>query len=280
MTTKKEIAQETEQNEHSFVSLLTGTTTNRIWRAKYISRCCILYLITQLGVWIVWLIVYAIWVADDVVELLGHIIFCILFWCWFIIINNKRLHDWWYSWWIQLLFLVTLLLKPSILFLILICLCIIPWSKWNNKYGIPCKSKKREKILSVIVWALWIILIILGLKSYDWNPVSMEWLEHAQKEVLQVSPSGTVYWDSNSKKYHVDQECPAFSRSETVYEGTIADAYERWLTDPCRRCIPEYNEEDHEWHDHEHNEDVETNEENNEESENVLWDLLWWLLEE
>lgn len=135
-------------------------------------------------------------------------------------------------------------------------------------------DKKSKWILGGIAIAA---LAIAGLTSYDWNPVSMEWLEHAQKEVLQVSPSGTVYRAPNSKKYHVDQDCPAFSRSETVYEWTVADAYERWLTDPCRRCIPEYHEdEDHEWHNHEIDENIEKNEE----SELWLWDLLWWLLEE
>ena len=116
-----------------------------------------------------------------------------------------------------------------------------------------------------------VALGIAGLASYDWNPVSMEWLERAEKEVLQVSPSGTVYWAEHSKKYHVDQDCPAFSRSETVYEGTVRDAYERGLTDPCRRCIPEYNED----------EEVDNTEIETEEDDGLwLWDLLWWFLEE
>lgn len=117
-----------------------------------------------------------------------------------------------------------------------------------------------------------IALAIAGLASYDWNPISMEWLERAEKEVLQVSPSGTVYWAEHSKKYHVDQDCPAFSRSETVYEGTVRDAYERWLTDPCRRCIPEYNEDNEDTE----NIEIETSEDNGEN----LWlkDLVWWLL--
>ena len=118
-----------------------------------------------------------------------------------------------------------------------------------------------------------IALAIAGLASYDWNPVSIEWLEQAEKEVLQVSPSGTVYWAEYSKKYHVDKDCPAFSNSETVYEGTVRDAYERGLTDPCRRCIPEYHED----------EDVDNveieDEEETEEDESWLWDLLWEFLE-
>lgn len=122
-----------------------------------------------------------------------------------------------------------------------------------------------------------VALAIAGLASYDWNPVSMEWLERAEQEVLQVSPSGTVYWAEHSKKYHVDKDCPAFSRSETVYEGTVRDAYERWLTDPCRRCIPEYKWDDDidEEVEIEDDEDIVENKD-----ENLwIWDLLWWLLE-
>ena len=128
-------------------------------------------------------------------------------------------------------------------------------------------DKKSKGIVGTVAI---VALAIAGLASYDWNPISMEWLERAEQEVLQVSPSGTVYWAEHSKKYHVDQDCPAFSRSETVYEGTVRDAYERWLTNPCRRCIPEYHENE--------NTEIETSEENKEE----LWleDLVWWLLEE
>ena len=118
-----------------------------------------------------------------------------------------------------------------------------------------------------------IALAIAGLASYDYNPVSMEWLERAEQEVLQVSPSGTVYWAEYSKKYHVDKDCPAFSNSETVYEGTVRDAYERWLTDPCRRCIPEYHED-------EDTENTEIEVEEEEWEDENLWELLWWLLEE
>ena len=135
-------------------------------------------------------------------------------------------------------------------------------------------DKKSKGLVGGIAIAA---LAIAGLTSFDWNPVSIEWLEQAEKEVLQVSPSGTVYWAEYSKKYHVDKDCPAFSNSETVYEGTVRDAYERGLTDPCRRCIPEYHED----------EDVENIEVENievenievEDDENVLWDLIWWLLE-
>ena len=130
-------------------------------------------------------------------------------------------------------------------------------------------DKKSKKLIGGIAI---VALVIAGFSSYDYNPVSSEQLERAEKEVLQVSPSGTVYWATYSKKYHVDKDCPAFSNSETVYEGSVRDAYERWLTDPCRRCIPEL--EDEEGHVHEHEEETEPEIDYNE-----IWNLIWWLLE-
>ena len=152
---------------------------------------------------------------------------------------------------------------------------------WNNLWTIIAvlaflpliilvfTDKDLDKKSKKLVWGVAIAaLVIAGLASYDFNPVSSEQLELAEKEVLQVSPSGTVYWAEHSKKYHVDQDCPAFSNSETVYEWTVADAFERWLTDPCRRCIPEYHEEESE----------ETAIEN-EEWGSVIWDLIEELVE-
>ena len=119
-------------------------------------------------------------------------------------------------------------------------------------------------------------LVIAWLASYDFNPVSIEWLERAEQEVLQVSPDGKVYWAEYSKKYHVDPDCPAFSNSETVYEWTVADAFERGLTDPCRRCIPELSDEEYEALEHSHEwEEVEVEEE---EGGNIVSDLLWELV--
>ena len=152
---------------------------------------------------------------------------------------------------------------------------------WNNLWTIIAvlaflpliilvfTDKDLDKKSKKLVWGVAIAaLIIAGLASYDFNPVSSEQLELAEKEVLQVSPSGTVYWAEHSKKYHVDQDCPAFSNSETVYEWTVADAFERWLTDPCRRCIPEYHEEE-----------VEETAIEDEEWGSVIWDLLNELVE-
>ena len=103
---------------------------------------------------------------------------------------------------------------------------------------------KKSKTIVTVVAA--IALIVAGVSSYDFNPVSKEQLEKAEKEVVNASGGKTVYWAPHSKKYHVDPDCPAFSQSETVYEGTVRQAFERNLTDPCRRCIPELDDHEEE----------------------------------
>ena len=109
---------------------------------------------------------------------------------------------------------------------------------------------KKSKTVVTIVAAL--ALVIAGASSYDYNPVSSEQLARAEKEVQAVSKDGYVYWAPHSKKYHVDPDCPAFSNSETVYKGTVAQAFEKNLTEPCRRCIPELEDEDEGDHDHDY----------------------------
>jgi len=203
--------------------------------------------------------------------------------------------------WFSGLELSTFLIICIVLDLIFVIIGSLLWKKANHIDPISKKNKTKFwlwnnlwTILSVIAFLPLIVLVftdkdldkrskklvggiaivalvIAGLASYDYNPVSSEQLERAEKEVLQVSPSGTVYWATYSKKYHVDKDCPAFSNSETVYEGTVRDAYERWLTDPCRRCIPEYHEDE--------DTDNTKNEIKDSDYEDVLWDLIGWLLE-
>ena len=134
-------------------------------------------------------------------------------------------------------------------------------------------SKNLDKNTKKLVW--WVAvaaLAIAWLASYDYNPVSSEQLLRAEQEVLQVSPTGKVYWAPYSKKYHVDPDCPAFSNSETVYEWSVRDAYEEWLVDPCRRCIPEYK-----WDDDLENVEEDKNNDN-EDIVNVVKDLASELL--
>lgn len=116
-------------------------------------------------------------------------------------------------------------------------------------------DKKNKTIVSVVAVVL---MVVAGITSYDFNPISVEQLENAEKEVLATKNFDTdkngnavVYWATHSKKYHVDSNCPALKNSETVFQGTVKAAYQKGLTEPCRRCIPALEE------DHDHTEDEE-----------------------
>ena len=109
-------------------------------------------------------------------------------------------------------------------------------------------DKKNKTIVSVVAVVL---MLVAGVASYDFNPVSVEQLEQAEKEVLATENFDTneageavVYWAKHSKKYHVDKDCPALKNSDEVFVGTVKAAYEKNLTDPCRRCIHELEETD------------------------------------
>ncbi len=103
------------------------------------------------------------------------------------------------------------------------------------------KTKKIAGIVAIVA------LLIGGIASYDFNPVSSEQLEAAKAEILANGNYDTndagepvVYWVQNSKKYHINKECSAINRSNStsdIFRGTIDAAYQKGLTEPCRICI-------------------------------------------
>ena len=106
-------------------------------------------------------------------------------------------------------------------------------------------DKKNKTIVGVVAI---VALLIAGLSSYDWNPISSEQLEAAKAEILANGGYDTdkdtgepiVYWVKNSKKYHIHSTCSAINRSntsDTILAGTIEDAFQKGLTEPCRLCI-------------------------------------------
>lgn len=109
-------------------------------------------------------------------------------------------------------------------------------------------NKDMDKKSKGIVGAVAVVaLLVAGLSSYDWNPVSSEQLEAARSEILangnyDVDDEGhpVVYWVEHSKKYHINSNCSAINRSntsDTIYQGTIDAAFQKGLTEPCRICI-------------------------------------------
>ena len=105
-------------------------------------------------------------------------------------------------------------------------------------------DKKSKTIVSAVAA---VALVIAGLSSYDWNPVSSEQLANAKAEILANGNYDTdkdgnpvVYWVANSRKYHINSNCSAINRSNSssdIFRGTIEAAYQKGLTEPCRICI-------------------------------------------
>lgn len=90
-------------------------------------------------------------------------------------------------------------------------------------------DKKSKKIVTVIAV---IAMLIAGAASVDYNPASAEDLAAAQQQV----GSGVVYWTQWGRSYHLDPNCHTLSRSATLYEGTVEEAFEAKRNDPCDFC--------------------------------------------
>ncbi len=89
-----------------------------------------------------------------------------------------------------------------------------------------------EKTRKVATAVAAVALLISGLASYDWNPISAE-----QRDAMELEYQGTtVYYTTFGKKYHIDQDCPTIINSSNVYYGTIDEAIDAGRTAPCKVC--------------------------------------------
>ena len=111
---------------------------------------------------------------------------------------------------------------------------------FTNK-DLDARTKKIAGIVAIVA------LLIGGIASYDFNPVSKEQVEAARAEILANGNYDTdkdgnpvVYWLEHSKKYHINKECQHINRkgtSDEIKYGTIDAAFQNGLTEPCRTCI-------------------------------------------
>ena len=114
---------------------------------------------------------------------------------------------------------------------------------WNNMGVIVCaaaflpfivlllkdeKADKKTKTVGTVVAA--IALLIAGVSSYDFNPISAE-------QVEQYAAS-TVYWTEYGSRLHTHNDCQALSRTapENLHSGTIAQAEEAGRSTLCKYC--------------------------------------------
>jgi len=116
---------------------------------------------------------------------------------------------------------------------------------WNNMGVIACviafvpliiimlSNKNLDKQTKTICTVVAIIaLLIGGVASYDYNPVS----EEQKDAAVDVLGDTTVYWAPFGKVYHTDAECPALNRSESLTYGTVEDAIAANRVRLCSFC--------------------------------------------
>ena len=96
-------------------------------------------------------------------------------------------------------------------------------------------ADKKTKAIATVVAV--IALLIGGLISYDWNPVSIE----DKEEAVEVLGDSTVYWSQFGKVYHTSTECSHLNNSDTLYEGSVEKAIEEGRVRICKDCAKRDN---------------------------------------
>ncbi len=115
---------------------------------------------------------------------------------------------------------------------------------WNNMGVIACvidfmpiiiillTNKNLDKKTKVIATAVAVVaLIIGGVASYDFNPVSAE-----QQQAAIDAINAEVYWAPFGKVYHTHEDCSALNHTDTLTMGTVEEAIAAGRTRLCSYC--------------------------------------------
>ena len=120
---------------------------------------------------------------------------------------------------------------------------------WNNMGVIVCvvafvpiiilmlTNKNLDKKTKTIATVVAIIaLLIGGVCSYDFNPVSEE-----QQQAAISAVTGDVFWSPFGKVYHTHDDCQALNQSDTLTYGTVEEAIAANRTRLCSFCAKNDN---------------------------------------
>ena len=99
---------------------------------------------------------------------------------------------------------------------------------------------KKSKTIATV--AAVVALLIGGLVSYEWNPVSQEDLQHYQNYI-----EGDVYWTKSGGVFHTHADCQHLGNSAELIQGSVDEAFAANKNRPCKTClkkddIPTYEE--------------------------------------
>ncbi len=90
-------------------------------------------------------------------------------------------------------------------------------------------ADKKTKTIAVV--AAVIALLLGGVASYDFNPVSEE-----EKQEAVSTITGDVFWAPFGRVYHMDEDCSALNRSGELTYGTVDQAIAANRTRLCSFC--------------------------------------------
>ncbi|MBQ6492878.1 MAG: hypothetical protein IJI66_04035 [Erysipelotrichaceae bacterium] len=91
-------------------------------------------------------------------------------------------------------------------------------------------ADKKTKTIATV--AAVICLLIGGVASYDFNPVSSE----QKAAAVNALGSETVYWTTFGKVYHTHDDCSHLNQSETLTYGTVEEAIAANRVRLCKTC--------------------------------------------
>lgn len=116
---------------------------------------------------------------------------------------------------------------------------------WNNMGVIACviafvpfiillltnkntdgKTKKIAAIVAIVA------LLIGGIASYDFNPIS----EEEKAAAMQELGDTMVYWSPFGKVYHTYEDCQSLNQTDTLTKGTVDQAIAANRTRLCKYC--------------------------------------------
>ncbi len=96
-------------------------------------------------------------------------------------------------------------------------------------------ADKKTNTIAIVVAA--IALLIGGLVSYDWNPVSQEGKDTA----IETLGDQDVYWTKFGKVYHTHDDCGHLNNSDELFTGTVEAAMENNKPRICKDCAKKDN---------------------------------------
>ncbi len=89
---------------------------------------------------------------------------------------------------------------------------------------------KKTKTIATVVAV--IALLIGGVASYDFDPVS----EEMQEAAVEALGDENVFWSPFGKVYHTHDDCQALNQSDTLTYGTVEQAIAANRTRLCSFC--------------------------------------------